>query len=104
MSTDTLERTDLDTDISSAVEGAFEELDCSSVRGKELAPCGGKIAGYQEHHTCVQGWMCEVHWKMAMEIFYPAWKKQVEENGRISCVHCLNTFHDIRKYVRFTPV
>lgn len=101
MTADTLDKVD---SMESSVESAFEELDCSSVRGKEIAPCGGKIAGYQEHHDCVQGWLCEVHYKMGTEVFYPAWKKNITDRGRIVCVHCLNPFTDVRKFVRFTPV
>lgn len=100
----TLTETELDADIESAVEGAFEELDCCSVRGREFKPCGGPIAGYQEFHTCVQGWLCTEHWKMSIEVFYPAWRAKVDESGQIRCAHCLNTFHNIHKFVRFTPV
>ncbi|MBB5167174.1 hypothetical protein [Mycobacterium sp. AZCC_0083] len=102
MSTPTLPRTDFDTDIMSAVDGAFKELDCCSQRKEQLA-CGGDIAGYQEYHDCIQGWLCKTHWDQALQ-FLPVWKERIRTNGSMGCTHCLNRFDDIRKLVRLTSV
>jgi hypothetical protein len=102
MSTATLPGTELDTDIENLVEGAFKEIDCCSQRKAQI-PCEGEIAGYQEFHDCIQGWLCLAHWKNAMEI-YPVWRKHLEETRRIHCAHCLCLFTTIESYVRLIPL
>lgn len=103
MSTETLPRTDLDSDIADAVNGAFDELECCSQR-KDKLPCGGPLRGFQECHTCVQGWLCENHWNYAIEVAMPEWKATFNARGWIGCVHCLNRFTVFKKYIQLTPI
>ncbi|QSM01095.1 hypothetical protein SEA_NANOSMITE_50 [Mycobacterium phage Nanosmite] len=102
MATATLPDVEIDSDIESMINGAFEELDCCSQRKHELA-CGGPIAGHQEFHTCVQGWLCKNHWEHAMKL-YPVWRATVEETGTIACALCLGRFNTIKSYIRLTKV
>lgn len=100
MATDTLSQTE--TDIASLVDEIFDQLDCCSVR-KHQIPCGGEIRGFQEFHDCVQGPLCAVHWENAIHLF-AHFKKAFEKNGSIRCAHCLNSFTDIREYMRLIPL
>ncbi|QNJ56856.1 hypothetical protein SEA_REINDEER_46 [Mycobacterium phage Reindeer] len=93
---------EVDSDIESMINGAFDELDCCSHR-KEDMPCGGPIAGYQEFHTCVQGWLCKNHWENALKL-YAVWLSKVNETGGIGCALCLGRFNTIKSYIRLTKV
>ncbi|ASR75898.1 hypothetical protein J4U02_gp051 [Mycobacterium phage Aziz] len=102
MATATLPDVEIDVDVESMINGAFEELECCSHR-KEKIPCGGPIAGYQEFHTCIQGWLCKNHWDHGMEL-YPIWRKKIEDTGEIGCALCLNRFKNIKSFIRLTKV
>ncbi|AEK09964.1 hypothetical protein FDH96_gp052 [Mycobacterium phage Rey] len=102
MPTATLPDVEIDVDIESMINGTFEELDCCS-RHKDKVPCGGPIAGYQEFHTCNQGWLCKNHWENAMKL-YPSWRSRVESTGTIACALCLNRFNNINSFIRLTKV
>ncbi|AER26181.1 hypothetical protein SSEA_SKINNY_45 [Mycobacterium phage Skinny] len=102
MATATLNDVEIDSDIESLVDSAFEELDCCSMR-KGVVPCGGPIAGFQEYHTCVQGWMCKNHWEYALKL-YATWRAKVEDTGQIQCAMCLGRFTTIKSFIRLTKV
>lgn len=95
--------TDLDSDIAAMVNAAFSEIDCSSTR-KDKIPCSGEVAGFQEMHDCIQGALCQAHWELAVQVLYPAWRKQVEQHQRIHCAHCLNLFTNMHHFYRLIPI
>lgn len=99
--------TGVETDVSSLVNAAFNELDCTSCRKHEV-PCGGAVAAYSLGHACPvrnnDGPRCEAHYKYFLDVLLPHWCEIIGVYGHIRCAQCGREFSSIDEFCKTVPL
>lgn len=99
--------TGVETDVSSLVNAAFNELDCTSCRKHEV-PCGGAVAAYTLGHVCPVrdscGPRCEAHYKHFLDVLLPDWRETIRVFGGIRCKHCNRVFSSVEAFCKTVPL
>lgn len=92
----------VDTDVSSLVNAAFEELECcGSTWG---TGCSGGQMGFFDAHGCLSGMICHEHFKWWMDSFVPQMASALAVCRSLECQHCKQLFSSVDSVFKVYPL